>query len=82
MTCGQALIIEANGDIYSCDHYVYPAHRLGNIADTSLVKLATSRQQQRFGDAKQEKLTQACIRCEVKALCQGLPEAPHHGVAR
>lgn len=71
VTCGQALIIEANGDIYSCDHYVYPAHRLGNIADTSLVKLATSRQQQRFGDAKQEKLTQACIRCEVKALCQG-----------
>ncbi|EDU8160505.1 anaerobic sulfatase maturase, partial [Salmonella enterica subsp. diarizonae] len=70
-TCGQALIIETNGDIYSCDHYVYPAYLLGNIANTSLVKLATSRQQQRFGNAKQEKLTQMCQQCEVKALCQG-----------
>ncbi|RIQ17529.1 SPASM domain-containing protein, partial [Salmonella enterica] len=57
--------------IYSCDHYVYPAYLLGNIANTSLVKLATSRQQQRFGNAKQEKLTQMCQQCEVKALCQG-----------
>lgn len=70
-TCGQAMIIETNGDIYSCDHYVYPAYLLGNIADTSLVKLATSRQQQRFGNAKQEKLTQMCQQCAVKALCQG-----------
>ncbi|EAR0345364.1 anaerobic sulfatase maturase [Salmonella enterica] len=71
ITCGQALIIETNGDIYSCDHYVYPAYLLGNIANTSLVKMATSRQQQRFGNVKQEKLTQMCQQCEVKALCQG-----------
>lgn len=70
-TCGQALIIEANGDIYSCDHFVYPANRLGNISTTPLVKLATSRSQQRFGDAKKDKLTQTCQQCEIKSLCHG-----------
>lgn len=70
-TCGQALIIEANGDIYSCDHYVYSANRLGNITETPLVKLATSRQQQSFGNAKQKTLTQTCQQCSVKALCHG-----------
>lgn len=71
VTCGQALIVEANGDIYSCDHFVYRANRLGNIADTPLVKLVTSREQQRFGDAKKDKLTQLCQQCEVRALCNG-----------
>lgn len=70
-TCGQALIIEASGDIYSCDHFVYPANRLGNIADTSLLKLATSARQQRFGQAKQDKLTTRCQQCPVRPLCHG-----------
>ncbi|WP_170073305.1 anaerobic sulfatase maturase [Photobacterium iliopiscarium] len=69
--CGQAMVIEANGDIYSCDHYVYPANKLGNIATTELVKLATSKQQQRFGSAKSQKLTQQCQQCEVHGLCYG-----------
>ncbi|WP_044362777.1 anaerobic sulfatase maturase [Vibrio fluvialis] len=69
--CGQAMIIEANGDVYSCDHYVYPANRLGNVADLSLAKMATSKQQQRFGTAKSAKLTDQCLSCEVHALCYG-----------
>ncbi|KLU99588.1 sulfatase [Photobacterium aphoticum] len=69
--CGQAMVIEANGDVYSCDHYVYPANRLGNIAQTTLSKLATSKQQQRFGQAKSLRLTDQCQSCEVHGLCYG-----------
>ena len=69
--CGQAMVIEANGDVYSCDHYVYPANRLGNITQTNIGKLATSKQQQRFGSAKSTKLTSQCLGCEVRALCHG-----------
>ncbi|MGF1715502.1 anaerobic sulfatase maturase [Photobacterium chitinilyticum] len=69
--CGQAMVIEANGDLYSCDHYVYPANRLGNIALTNIGKLATSKQQQRFGSAKSTKLTSQCQQCELRALCHG-----------
>lgn len=69
--CGQAMVIEANGDLYSCDHYVYPANRLGNITQTNIGKLATSKQQQRFGSAKATKLTSLCQQCEVNVLCNG-----------
>ncbi|WP_340641759.1 anaerobic sulfatase maturase [Photobacterium damselae] len=69
--CGQAMVIEANGDVYSCDHYVYPANRLGNVAELSLTKMATSKQQQRFGNAKSTKLTDQCQSCEVHGLCYG-----------
>ncbi|MCD1125337.1 anaerobic sulfatase maturase [Jinshanibacter sp. LJY008] len=69
--CGQALVIEANGDIYSCDHYVYPANKLGNIAKTQLSKLATSKQQRRFGNAKYGCLTNLCHCCEFHGLCYG-----------
>lgn len=69
--CGQAMVIEANGDVYSCDHYVYPANRLGNIAQIPLNKLAKSKQQQRFGHAKFLKLTDKCKTCEVHSLCYG-----------
>ena len=69
--CGQALVIEANGDVYSCDHYVYPANKLGNIKQTDVVKLATTKQQQRFGAAKNTKLTSHCQQCNFQALCYG-----------
>ena len=69
--CGQALVIESNGDIYSCDHYVYPANKLGNITKTDIVKLATSKQQQKFGSAKSSKLTSECLQCDVQGLCYG-----------
>lgn len=70
-TCGQAVIIEANGDIYSCDHFVYPANRLGNIKSQSLAKMMNSKQQLRFGQNKLDKLTDLCRKCEVQTLCYG-----------
>ncbi|SEG57153.1 anaerobic sulfatase maturase [Vibrio hangzhouensis] len=69
--CGQALVIESNGDLYSCDHYVYPANKLGNIEQTDIAKLATSKQQKRFGAAKHARLTQKCQQCDFQALCYG-----------
>jgi len=69
--CGQAMVIESNGDIYSCDHYVYPANKLGNIKVTDMTKLATSKRQQRFGTAKSTRLTENCKQCDVRSLCHG-----------
>ncbi|MGF1680347.1 anaerobic sulfatase maturase [Photobacterium minamisatsumaniensis] len=69
--CGQAMVIEANGDVYSCDHYVYPANKVGNISQTNIATLATSKQQRRFGSAKSSKLTQQCKQCDYQALCFG-----------
>ncbi|WP_063669312.1 anaerobic sulfatase maturase [Aliivibrio fischeri] len=69
--CGQAMVIEANGDVYSCDHYVYPANKLGNIEQTALAQMATSKQQKRFGSAKSLKLTGQCEACDVYRLCHG-----------
>lgn len=69
--CGQAMIIEANGDLYSCDHYVYPANKLGNIRQSNIAKMATSKQQKRFGEVKNTTLTSKCQSCEVQSLCYG-----------
>lgn len=69
-TCGQSLIVEANGDVYSCDHYVYPEHRLGNLNQHALVDLVLSPQQQRFGMEKKH-LTSVCLQCAFKSLCHG-----------
>ncbi|HEH9399436.1 TPA: anaerobic sulfatase maturase [Aeromonas sobria] len=76
--CGQAMVIEANGDLYSCDHYVYPANRLGNIHLHSLVSMATGKMQKKFGTVKSQKLTEQCKRCEVYTLCYG--GCPKHRV--
>lgn len=70
-TCGQAMVIEANGDVYSCDHYVYPANRLGNVSQNTLTKMATGKIQQRFGQAKNTDLTEQCQSCDVYGLCYG-----------
>jgi uncharacterized protein len=70
-TCGSALAIEHNGDLYSCDHFVEPAHRLGNIADTHLVELVGSPQQVAFGRAKLDTLPEQCRRCDVRFACHG-----------
>ncbi|HHC7201695.1 TPA: anaerobic sulfatase maturase [Vibrio parahaemolyticus] len=69
--CGNAMIVESNGDIYSCDHYVYPANMLGNIAETNIKKIALSKKQRNFGVAKNTMLTEACKSCEVHSLCYG-----------
>lgn len=70
-SCGTALAMEHNGDVYSCDHYVEPEHRLGNIADTPLIQLVATEQQQRFGLAKRDSLPRYCRECEVRFVCNG-----------
>lgn len=74
--CGRALAIEHNGDIYSCDHYVYPRYRLGNLMNTSLVGMVDSPQQQAFGLAKSSTLPRYCRECPVRFACHG--ECPKH----
>jgi uncharacterized protein len=70
-TCGDVPVIEHNGDLYSCDHFVDKEHRLGNIQDTSLVELLESRSQKAFGSAKLEGLPGYCKSCDVLAMCNG-----------
>jgi uncharacterized protein len=70
-TCGDALALEHNGDLYSCDHFVEPDHLLGNITRTHLVELVTSPAQRAFGDAKRDTLPGQCRRCDVRFACHG-----------
>ncbi|MBP1705159.1 MAG: chuR [Chloroflexi bacterium] len=70
-TCGTALAMEHNGDLYSCDHFVEEAYRLGNIADTPLASLVASEQQRLFGLAKRDTLPGQCRSCEVRFACHG-----------
>jgi uncharacterized protein len=74
--CGAALAIEHSGDLYSCDHFVYPENRLGNIMESALASLAGSEQQQRFGEAKESTLPRYCRECDVRFACNG--ECPKH----
>jgi len=75
-TCGSALAMEHTGDLYSCDHYVYPENRLGNIMETALEKLIDLPEQKAFGQAKLESLPKMCRSCEVRFACNG--ECPKH----
>jgi uncharacterized protein len=70
-TCGSAMAMEHTGDVYSCDHFVYPQHKLGNIADTDLAAMASSQQQQAFGNAKLDTLPRMCLECSVRFACNG-----------
>jgi uncharacterized protein len=70
-TCGTALALEHNGDLYSCDHYVEPDHLLGNIHDRHMLDLVASPQQHAFGQHKKDSLTAQCRSCDVLALCNG-----------
>lgn len=70
-TCGTALAIEHNGDVYSCDHFVEPAHLLGNIGERHMLDLVASDQQRAFGRAKQNTLPAYCRSCEVRFACNG-----------
>jgi uncharacterized protein len=70
-TCGRALVIEHNGDVYACDHFVLPEHRLGNLADRSLEDMVESPEQRAFGQAKQDGLPQVCRQCDVRFICNG-----------
>jgi len=70
-TCGYGPALEHNGDLYSCDHFVEPKFKLGNIHKTHMLKLVASPEQRKFGDDKRDTLTAQCQRCEVKPLCNG-----------
>ena len=78
--CGAALAIEHCGDLYSCDHFVYPQNRLGNIMDSPLEALVNSDQQHSFGEAKESTLPRYCRECDVRFACNG--ECPKHRFAR
>ena len=75
-TCGGNSIIEHNGDVYCCDHFVYPEYRLGNIAEDGLAEMMDSALQTSFGIAKRSKLPGTCLRCQWLKACHG--ECPKH----
>jgi uncharacterized protein len=75
-TCGAALAIEHSGDLYSCDHFVYPQNRLGNIMEAPLRTMVESKQQHDFGEAKESTLPKYCRECDVRFACNG--ECPKH----
>ncbi|MGU3416063.1 anaerobic sulfatase maturase [Enterobacteriaceae bacterium C34A] len=75
-TCGHAFALESNGDLYQCDHYVYPSYRLGNIHHATLKEINGSAEAAAFGQFKQASLAQACQTCSVQRLCNG--DCPKH----
>lgn len=70
-TCGNALAMEHNGDLYSCDHYVFPENKLGNIMEGPLQQMVDSDRQKKFGSDKRNTLPQYCRNCEVRFACNG-----------
>jgi len=75
-TCGTAMAMEHNGDVYSCDHYVYPQYRLGNVLNKTLGEMVNSDEQRKFGKDKSDTLPAYCRECEVRFACHG--ECPKH----
>jgi uncharacterized protein len=70
-TCGLALAMEHNGDLYSCDHFVEPDYFLGNITQDHMINLVASDQQRKFGLDKRDTLPQYCLDCDVRFACHG-----------
>lgn len=70
-TCGHAAVMEFNGDIYSCDHFVFPQYKLGNINSKTLVEMLYSEQQQKFGQHKFTSLPEQCKECQYLFACNG-----------
>ncbi len=69
--CGRSPIIEYNGDVYACDHYMYPEYRLGNVLNDDLQEMMQSDRQREFGDAKLDSLPEYCRQCPVGPVCWG-----------
>lgn len=70
-SCGHAAVMEYNGDIYSCDHFVFPEYKLGNIRERSIVEMISSERQAAFGRAKRDSLPGQCRRCRFTDICNG-----------
>jgi len=69
--CGHAGVMEFNGDVYSCDHFVFPQYKLGNILETPLVEMMYGERQTAFGKMKREGLSEQCRQCEWLFACNG-----------
>lgn len=69
--CGSAFAMEMNGDVYNCDHFVYPQYKLGNIHETTLRQMNEGTQNHQFGDAKNSMMALECHSCEWKFACYG-----------
>lgn len=69
--CGQGAAIEHNGDVYSCDHFVFPEYKLGNIHDNSLISMMYGTKQREFGEAKYRSLPKQCRKCKYEFACHG-----------
>jgi len=70
-TCGHATVMEFNGDVYACDHYVFPEYKIGNIRTHTIFEMVFSQKQLRFGADKHDMLPSQCLQCEYKKLCNG-----------
>lgn len=70
-TCGHAGVMEFNGDVYACDHFVFPQYKLGNIYSKTLVEMMYSEQQQQFGRNKFDSLPSQCKECQYLFACNG-----------
>ena len=79
-TCGHAGVMEFNGDVYSCDHFVFPQYKLGNIHTQTLVEMMYSERQLKFGQDKQDSLPRQCRECPWLFACNG--ECPKNRFAR
>ena len=69
--CGHTAVVEHNGDVYSCDHFVFPEYRLGNIKDSSLIDMMYGTKQRAFGASKQASLPRQCRECRYQFACWG-----------
>ncbi len=78
--CGHAGVMEFNGDVYSCDHFVYPEYKLGNIKERTLTEMMYSNKQLAFGKGKSEYLSSKCKQCKYRFACHG--ECPKNRIAK
>ncbi|MDL2257114.1 anaerobic sulfatase-maturation protein [Bacteroidales bacterium OttesenSCG-928-I14] len=78
-TCGHAGVMEFNGDIYSCDHFVYPEYKLGNIRTHTITEMMYSNKQMKFGRDKYDKLPKQCQSCKYLFACNG--ECPKNRIS-
>jgi len=69
--CGRSVVLEHNGDVYACDHYVYSQYRLGNVVSDDLVAMIDASLKSGFGECKEKSLPQCCQDCEVLVACRG-----------
>lgn len=79
-TCGHASALEANGDLYSCDHFVFPEFKQGNIHQKTITEMMLSPAQFKFGNDKRDKLSSACKQCQFLKACHG--ECPKNRILK